>query len=82
MAKFKLTLYVILMSFVYAALGGFLASMCFMFLGHSTVGTLNGTLHITPTQFFIACVSVGVLGAWLGWGEGAKSYLPSSAKPV
>lgn len=74
--RFKFICYVALLSFVYAALGAFLAFLCFMFLGHTTVAALHDTVHLTPTQFLVFCGIVGAgLGFWIGWSEGAKQFL-------
>jgi hypothetical protein len=74
--RFKFICYVALMTFVYAALGAFLAFLCFMFLGHTTVAALRDTLRLTPTQFLMLCGIVGAgLGFWIGWNDGGKQFL-------
>jgi hypothetical protein len=51
MEYFKFGCYVSLMAFCYAAVGLFLAAVCFMFLGHTTVAVLHDILRLSPTQF-------------------------------
>jgi hypothetical protein len=83
MEHFKFGCYVGLMTFCYAAVGLFLAAVCFMFLGHTTVAVLHDTLRLTPTHFLVLGGIVGAgLGLWMGWSEGSKRYLANGAKQI
>ena len=80
MEHFKFGCYLGLMTFCYVALGLFLGSVSFLFLGHTWV---YNTMRLTPTHFLVVGGIIwGGIGFWIGWKEGSKRYLATGTNQV